>query len=171
MNTPSPRLTAYLQSWFTTSTQEKRKSGVSVTLTFPEFLALFNARQLNSLQKSIDANRLRYTQSEDNELALVLTWRSYSARTSNVFSKDTATVCSRRKSKQISLPKKGETLRLSHCAAISASLTGRTLSDETKDKISASSKGQPKAAWSPARKAARSEQRKAQEAAKRGAPL
>lgn len=157
----SPRLLAYLKSWFATSTGNKARSLVDVRLTFDEFLSLFETRQLASLQRAIDANRLRDQQSETNQMAYVLTWRSYAARSSNIFDRDTACVCSRMKSAKINLPQKGDTLRPEHRANIGRKLKGRPKTADHRAAISAGAKGTTKVKWSPERRAARSAEMKA----------
>lgn len=151
----SAQLMAYLKSWYETSTTKQRKAGVEVTLTFDEFLGLFDTRQIRSLQKAIEANRIRYQQDEKNQFAYVLTWRSYAARSTNVLSKETAIVCSRMKSSTINLPQQGDKLRPSHCQNISKSLTGKAKTEEHCHNISDGKKGQKIKGWSEERKAAR----------------
>ena len=167
----SAELREYLQKWFSTSTAKKRKDGIQVDLTFKQFVGLFEKRQLTSLQKSIDGKCLFRVQREDNPLAYVLTWRSYTACSSGVFSEATATVCSRLKSAAINKPQPGDKLRPSHCENISTSLTGVAKTEEHCANISAAKKGRQIAPWTPARKKARSEQRRAREAAKRAATV
>lgn len=154
----SPRLHAYLTSWFHTSTGNKADAGVVVELTFDQFLSLFEKRQLASLETAIMRNRLRDQQGSENPLAYVLTWRSYVARSSNVYSVETAMVCSRRKSAKLGLPAKGDMLRPSHCENISTSLTGVAKTDEHCANISAGKRGQKIAGWSDERKAERRQQ-------------
>ena len=151
----SDQLMAYLKSWYATSTDNQRKAGVEVALTFEEFLALFEKRQFSSLQKAIDLNRLRYQQDEKNQYAYVLTWQSYAARSTNILSKDTAIVCSRMKSSTINLPQKGDKLRPSHCQSLSRSLTGKPKSEEHRKNISEGKKGRKISGWTEERKAAR----------------
>ena len=139
--------------------------GVTVELTFQQFVGLFEQRQLYSLQKAIERNRLRYQQREKNEFAYVATWKSYNARSTNVWSVDTACICSRQKSATINLPQAGDTLRPEHCDAISRSLTGKPKSETRCQNISASKKGVPIRGWTEERKAAR----RAQLAARRAA--
>ena len=91
------------------------------------------------------------------------------ARSTGKFNKDTAIICSRVKSAQVNLPQKGDKLRDNHCAGISAALTGKPKSEEHKSAISAASKGQSKAAWTPERKAARRQQIAERKAAKQAA--
>lgn len=167
MNLLSKRLSAYLQSWYCSSTTEKMLQGVRVELTFEQFLDLFEVRQLNSLQRAIDTDRLRYQQSADNKMAYVLTWRDYAARSSNVYSNETACVCARWKSAELSRPKPGDELRASHRAKIAAGLTGKLKTPEHRDAISEATAGVSKVAWSEERKAARSVLRQKQEAARR----
>lgn len=162
----SPALLSYLKSWHETSCARQRAKGVTVDLSFQDFADLFTQRQMATLQKSMDAQRIRYLMDEANPYAFVLTWKSYAARSSNIFDKTTATVCSRIKSKQINSPQKGDTLRAEHKAKISKKLTGKPKSDDHRAAMSESATGSKKAGWSPERKAARSAQRKAQEAAK-----
>ncbi len=163
----SERLTSYLKSWYATSIHNKREAGVEVTLTYSEFLNLFEVRQLASLEKAIEENRIRYQQDENNKFAYVLTWQSYAACSTNVFSRDTALICSRMKSATINLPQKGDKLRDSHCQNLSRSLTGKRKSEEHRKNISEGKKGRKIRGWTEERKAIRSAQRQAQEAAKR----
>ena len=171
MNQLSPNLTGYLRSWYDTTAENKRTEKVVVELTFDQFVSLFDKRQLRSLQKSIDCNRLRYMQSVDNAFAYVATWKSYAARSSNVWSVETALVCSRSKSATVNLPGPGDKLRPDHCANISKSLSGRRLSDDHKANISESSQGSTKAPWSEERRARMSERRQREQATKRAAQL
>lgn len=154
----SPRLLAYLQAWHSTSTQKQIDAGMDVDLPFQDFLNLFEVAQLNSLQRAIDANRIRYQMADTNDYAFVLTWKSYAACSTGKFNKDTATVCSRLKSAQINLPQAGDTLREDHKKAIAISLTGVPKTDDHRAAMSAAAKGNPKAAWSEERKEARRQQ-------------
>jgi hypothetical protein len=163
----SERLSAYLESWHAGTVRKKREAGYEVTLTFQQFVALFEEHQLASLQRAIDADRLRYLQDEHNPFAYVATWRSYDACSTGIYSAETACICSRQKSKAINKVQKGSKLRQTHREAISRGLTGKARSEEAKEAISAGKKGVPIAPWSEERKAARSAARKAQEAAKR----
>lgn len=165
----SPRLMAYLKSWFGTSTSAKSEQGIKVTLTFEQFLELFSKRQLAGLQKAIDRNRLRDQQKSESQYALVLTWQSYNACSTRVFSADTALVCSRMKSKQLASAQKGDKLRLEHCEKISETLSGMQKTPEHRAAISKATKGTTKAPWSPQRKAAARERALAREQAKRAA--
>lgn len=154
----SPRLTAYLKSWFATSTEKKVAAGIRVTLTFLEFIGLFELRQLLSLEKAIEANSIRYRQSDTNKYAYVLTWQSYAARCSGTFSRETAIICSRMKSRMINLPQKGDTFHAEHRAALSAALMDKPKTEEHCAAISAGKKGRPIAGWSEERKLARRQQ-------------
>ncbi|WP_152639779.1 hypothetical protein [Sphingobium bisphenolivorans] len=169
MENISHQLAAYLRSWYETTVKSKTAAGVTVNLTFDEFLALFEKRQLNSLQKAIDANSIRYLQDEHNPYAYVATWKSYAACSSGVYDVNTALICSRMKSAKINLPAAGDKLRPSHCANIRRSLTGVEKTEEHCQAISEAKKGKPIAGWSEERKTARRELRQAQEAAKRAA--
>lgn len=151
----SPRLLAYLQSWHETSTRKKIEAGYEVDLPFSDFLNLFTKRQLDSLQKAIDADRIRYQQDVENKFAFVLTWKSYAACSTGRFDKETATVCSRAKSAQINLPKQGDKLRPKHRAKIAAGLMGKEKTQEHRDNIGDGGRGVPKQAWTEERKDAR----------------
>jgi hypothetical protein len=163
----SPALRAYLNSWYDTTAENKRKQDVVVELTFDQFVGLFEKRQLASLQKSIDTNRLRYMQDDKNAFAYVATWKSYSARSTNVWSVETALICSRSKSSTVNLPQPGDKLRPLHRERISNSLTGRTLSDDHRSNISQGCKGVSKTPWPEDRRARASVKASAREAAKR----
>lgn len=167
MSNITPRLMAYLKSWYGTSTQNQRNAGVVVELSFDEFLSLFEARQIASLEKAIERDRLRYQQNEKNKFAYVLTWKSYAACSTGILSINTAIVCSRMKSAKLCLPKKGDKLRGSHKANLSKAKTGVAQTEEHRKAISDGTKGVKKAPWSEERKAARSTQRQAHEAIKR----
>jgi len=161
----SQRLTAYLQSWHTTATNKQIAAGVEVDLPFQDFVDLFAPEQLDSLQRAIDANRIRYQMRDTNPFAFVLTWKSYAACSTGKLSKDTATVCSRQKSAQINLPQAGDKLRDGHKQAISEALTGLTKSDEHKKAIGEANKGKAKEPWTDERKQARRAQLAAKKAA------
>jgi len=165
----SPRLMAYLKSWFGTSTEKQRNAGVEVTLSFAEFISLFEPRQIKSLEKAIQRNSIRDQQNENNKYAYVLTWKSYAACSTRVLSLETAIVCSRMKSAKLNLPKKGDKLRQSHRASLSKAKTGKRQTDDHRKAISDGSKGVRKAPWTEERKAARRALRQAQEAAKKEA--
>lgn len=164
----STDLLEYLAKWYKTSTGKKVEEGVTVALSFNQFIALFEKRQLASLQKAIDGNYLFRQQHQENPYAYVFTWRSYRACSSNILNAETACVCSRLTSKQICLPQAGDKLRPNHCANISQSLTGKEKTAEHADNISKGKKGRSISAWTPERREARSELRRAQEAAKKG---
>lgn len=168
MENISPQLTAYLLSWYHTTVQSKTNAGVIVNLSFDEFLSLFEQRQLTSLQKSLDANRIRYQQEDKSPFAYVATWKSYAACSTGVWDINTALICSRMKSAQINLPAAGDKLRPSHCQNIGRALKGKSKSEEHCRNISDSKKGKKIAGWSEERKAARRALRQAQEAAKKG---
>lgn len=163
MQALSPRLTAYLQSWFDTSTKDKRSKGITVTLTYEQFVGLFHTRQIKTLEAAIADNRLRYLQDRDNPFAFVLTWRGYEHCQTDVFSADTACICSRQKSKMINSIQVGTRLSARTRAKIGAAKRGKPLDQEHKDALSASLTGKPKTPWTEERKAAR----KAQLAAKK----
>lgn len=168
----SPRLLAYLQSWHATSTAKQVAKGVEVDLPFQDFLNLFEPKQLDSLQRAIDADRIRYQMDKENAFAFVLTWTSYAACTGNKFNKDTATVCSRQKSKAINTPQAGDKLRASHKQAISAKLTGVPKDEDHRKAIGDGNRGKPKAAWTDERRQDRRNQiaaKKAEEAQTRKA--
>lgn len=107
----SPRLKAYLQSWFNTATGRKRAQGLIVELTFEQFVQLFKPRQIKTLEDAIAANRLRYLQQAANPFAFVLTWTSKEARAAGVFNASTAMVCSRQRSQQIHHLRAGDSHR------------------------------------------------------------
>lgn len=151
----SPRLLAYLASWHATSTKRKAAQGIQVDLSFDEFLVLIDKRQMKSLQRAIDSNRIRDQQNEKNPFAYVLTWKSYAACSSRVFNRDTACVCSRMKSARINLPQAGDKLRPEHAAAIGAKLRGKAKTPEHRKAISQGSRGTSKTPWTEERKAAR----------------
>jgi len=163
MENISPRLMAYLKSWYATTTRNKAEAGATIELTFEQFVGLMEKRQLASLQKAIDNNSIRYQQDENNPYAYVATWQSYAACSTGIYSKDTACICSRMKSQKINLAGPGDTLRPSHVANISKSLTGKPKSEEHCENISAGKKGRPIASWTDERKA----ERRAQIAAKK----
>jgi hypothetical protein len=146
---------AYLESWHETSTNNQKAAGVEVDLPFQDFLDLFGQDQLNSLQRAIDADRIRYQMDADNKFAFVLSWKSYSHRSSNKMNKDTAIICSRMKSAAINLPQAGDKLREAHKKAISESLTGLEKTDDHKKAIGEANKGKAKEPWSDERKEAR----------------
>lgn len=165
----STELLTYLSKWYATSTRNKANDGAIIELTFDQFLSLFEERQLDSLQKAIVEGRLTGQQFKTNPFAYVLTWKSYDARSSNVFSIDTACVCSRQKSEALSKPARGDKLRKSHRESISDSLVGVPKTQEHCNNISASLKGKPKKGWTPERRLARSKQIAERNAAKAGA--
>ena len=151
----SKRLHGYLKSWYTTSTSRKIEKSIKVTLTFDEFVSLLSPNQLATLERSLNCGWLEYLQTENNPYALVLTWKSYSARSSRVFSVETATVCSRHKSKQINIIQKGDAMRPEHREAISKGKKGKPLDTKHKENISKGKKGKKIKGWSEERKAAR----------------
>ena len=148
-------LLGYLKSWHLTSTPKQRDAGHYVDLTFCEFLNLFDTKQLRKLRIALMDGKIKQAQNEENERALVLTWRSYAARSSGEFTSETAYVCTRAKSFEINRSQAGDTLRSDHVENIRDSLTGLPKSDAHKAAISEASKGKPKAGWSEERKAAR----------------
>jgi len=163
----SEPLRLYLEKWYSTSIAKKAEKGASVSLTFDQFLDLLGTNRAASLQRAMNENRLSGQMHEENPWAFVLTWRSYAARSSNVYDANTAIVCTRMESSRRKLPEKGDTLRPSHRAALSRKLTGRTLTQEHRDNISKGRAGQPGRQWTAEQKAAASERRRAAEAAKR----
>jgi len=167
MENISTQLMAYLKSWHPTTVRRKTGAGMIVNLTFDEFLSLFEKRQLSSLQKAIDADRIRYQQDEKSPYAYVATWKSYAACSSGIYNIETALICSRMKSSKINLPTAGDKLRPSHCASISKSLAGKGKTEEHCLAISDAKKGKKISGWTEERKAARRTLRQAQEAAKR----
>lgn len=154
----SPALMNYLKSWHQTSTAKQTKNGATVNLPFQDFLDLFDPKQITTLQNAMDAQRIRYFMNEKNDFAFVLTWVSYAARSSNVFDKTTATICSRLKSRQLATPQKGDTLRDDHKDAISKTLTGKAKTIEHAGNISVGKKGVPISGWTEERKEARKKQ-------------
>lgn len=164
----TPELEEYLHKWYKTSTEAKRANGVTIDLSFGDFLSLLTEKRAASLQKAIEGNYLHRQMARDNPYAYVLTWQSYAARSSSVFNLNTATICTRMKSQMLAIPQKGDKLRDSHKANLSKRLTGRQLSTSHKRNISEARKAQPGRQWTPEQKAATSERAKAREAAKRG---
>ena len=164
-------LLGYLRSWHLTSTQKQRDAGHYVDLTFAEFLNLFATKQLRRLRIALMDGRIKHVQNKENERALVLTWRSYAARSSGEFTSETAYVCTRAKSLEVNRSQAGDTLRGEHKAAIKDSLTGLSKSDAHKAAISEATRGTTKQPWTDERKAARRELRQQQEAAKRTAMI
>lgn len=160
-------LLGYLKSWHATSTQKQRDAGHYVDLTFCEFLNLFDTDQLRYLRRALMDGKIRERQNEENPKALVLTWRSYAARSSCEFTRDTAFVCDRQTSFEVNRSQAGDTLRVEHVENIRDSLTGVPKSAAHRAAISEGCKGVKKAAWTPERKAMMSARRKAEQAAKR----
>lgn len=174
----SMSLQEYFVKWFTSAVTRMASKGVTIDITFLDFMTkVVTPRQYASLQKTMDAGWLNSRQATSNDRAYVITWKSYAARTSNVFNLETACFCTRAESEKRSKPAKGEALRPSHRAniskklrgvpkteehagAISEALTGRTLSLEHKQNLK-----KPKAPWTEERKA----QRRAQIAARKPA--
>lgn len=146
---------AYLHRWYEESLRTKEAQGYTIDLSFEHFLALFSPKQLRSLEQSYVDGRIYHVQAAANPLAYVLTWKSYAACSTGLFNRNTACICSRQKSRQINMPNKGDVLRPSHRKKLSRKLTGVPKLQEHKDAISAASKGKPKAAWTPERKAER----------------
>lgn len=153
--TISHQLRRYLEDWHRTSTTRKSEDGIQVDLSFGAFLALFSEKNLETLENAIWYKRLRYLQDKANPLALVVTWKSYAARSTNAFNSETAIVCARYISKRISLVQPGDALRVSHAANIGEALRGKPKTDDHRANISESCKGKPKALWTEERKAAR----------------
>ena len=137
----SPELTDYLTKWFNTSCAKQVAKGVIVNLTYSDFIELLTPRRAKSLQKAIDQGRLTGQQHEENPYAYVLTWISYAARSTYVFDKATACVCTRMESRSRNLMKQGDTMRPEHRDNLSRALTERTFSDEHRDSLSASLTG------------------------------
>lgn len=171
-------LQEYFVKWFTSAVTRMASKGVTIDITFLDFMTkVVTPRQYASLQKTMDAGWLNSRQATSNDRAYVITWKSYGARSTNVFNLETAYFCTRAESEKRSKPAKGEALRPSHRAniskklrgvpkteehagAISEALTGRTLSLEHKQNLK-----KPKAPWTEERKA----QRRAQIAARKSA--
>jgi hypothetical protein len=154
----SDDLLAYLRAWHATTVSRKLAAGHRVDLPFAHFLDLFEERQLASLQSAVEEDRLNGLQDRDNPYAYVATWRSYAARSSGIYDKTTAFICSRMKSDAINKPKPGDVLREDHRAAISKTLTGMPKSDDHKAALSEALKGTTKQPWSAERKAERRRQ-------------
>ena len=162
----SGRLLAYLTSWHSNTVEKQIAAGNKANLSLSEFIGLFAKRQLASLQKAIDDNRLRYQQSAENPYAYVATWKSYAARSTGIYDVTTACICSRMKSAKINLPARGDELRASHRANIADALTGKAKTAEHREAIGQGCRGVKKEPWSAERKAARSALRCQQETAK-----
>jgi hypothetical protein len=159
----SEELAAYLTKWHATTVKKKLHAGCEVNLSLDEFVSLLEKRQLNSLQKAMDEERLEGQQNSRSPFAYVATWKSYAARSTNIYNAQTAVICSRMKSERINRPMPGDVLRPAHREKISHGLTGRELTPEHRQNISHGCKGVPKAAWTEQRKA----DRRAQLAAKK----
>lgn len=160
-------LLEYMTKWFNTSMSRMAARGVTVDLTFRQFIDdVVTARQYASLQKTKEAGWLNSRQHRDNPMAYVITWKSYSARTSNVLNVDTVCFCTRAESRQRSKPVKGEALRDAHKSRIAAKMTGKEKAEEHREKIGEALTGRtlsaehkanlkrPKQPWSEERKAA-----------------
>lgn len=173
-------LTDYLAKWFATATTRMTKEGVSVEITFVDFVnKVITPRQIASLQKTKDEGWLNVRQARTSDLAYVISWKSYAARSTNVYNLDTAAFCTRAESKARAKASKGERLRPSHCEKISAglrdkpkaeghcqnireALTGRTLSEEHRANLK-----KPKQPWTEERRRQSSEAAKARAAEKK----
>jgi hypothetical protein len=153
--TLSHRLRSYLESWHKTSTTRKRNQGIKVDLSFDAFTALFSQKQFETLENAIWHNRLVFLQNRANRLAFVLTWRSYAARSTNVFNSETAMICCREKSARINKAGAGDVLRPAHAAKIRKALTGKPKTAKHRNNISKGCKGKPKVQWTDDRKAER----------------
>ena len=173
-------LTDYLEKWFATATARMTAKGVSVEISFVDFVnKVITPRQIASLQKTMDEGWLNARQARTSDLAYVITWKSYAARSTNVYSLDTAAFCTRSESKARAKASKGEKLRPSHCEKISAglrdkpkaeghcqniseALAGRTLSEEHRANLK-----KPKKPWTEERRRQFSEAAKARAAEKK----
>jgi hypothetical protein len=151
----SIELSDYLGKWYKTTTANKADKGATIDLTLDQFVGLFEKRQLTSLQKAIDENRLAALQNKKNPFAYVATWRSYEACSTRVWNSETALICSRMKSSTVNLPVRGEKLRPEHKAKIARKLTGKPKSAEHRQSISDSTKGGSKSEWTEERRAKR----------------
>lgn len=160
-----PILLSYLHTWYSNSIAEKQRNHIAVDFTFDEFLALWQPNQINVLLREHRKGNLYFYQRHANPTAYVFTWKSYRDCSFGAFNKHTACITTRQMSLLNNLPKPGDKLRPSHCAALSKSRKGKPKSEEAKKATSESLKGKPKAAWTEERKAAR----RAQIAARRAA--
>lgn len=176
----SMTLREYFVKWFTTATTRMIGEGVKVEISFLQFMnEVVTPRQYASLQKTMDEGWLNSRQAANQDLAYVITWKSYSARSTNVYNLDTAAFCTRSESKARAKPAKGETLRNSHrekisqastgvpkteehCSNISEGLTGRVFSETHRQNLK-----NPKKPWTEERRRRSSEARKAAAAAKK----
>lgn len=156
----TPALTAYMQGWYAKVAQKQTKRGIAFELTYDDFLALWGARRLATMQKHMDDGSIYARMSGGNPFAFVVTWKSYAAKQSGVMNIETAQVCTRSKSKadngmrkgdkhsqevkdRISASKQGKTHSESHRQALSKALTGvkkGPMSAEHKAKLSAAMK-------------------------------
>lgn len=173
-------LTDYLAKWFTTATTRMAKKGISVEISFVDFVSkVITPRQIASLQKTMDEGWLNSRQASSSDLAYVISWKSYAARSTNVYNLETAAFCTRSESKARAKASKGEKLRPSHCDKISAGLRNKPKSEEHRDSISEALTGRtlseehraslkkPKKPWTEERRRQSSEAAKARAAEKK----
>lgn len=165
----SQKLDDYLRSWFATSMAYQISKGRRFELTYAEFLELWGARRLRTMQKHMDNGSVYNRMNASNGYGYVVTWKSYAAKQSGVMNAETAQVCTRDKSRRDNAMKKGDTHTPAARKAISDSKLGKSHSADHRAAISASLKGIKRGPMSQADKDRRSASMKATLAAKKAA--
>lgn len=155
--------------FYSRSAKYQSERGVQFTLTFDEYLSLFDSSVLNSMARSFQKGTIEQRQSSD--YALVLSWKSRQDKLSGVMNADTALICPRGVSifnckylpdeerdekarKKMSDKKKGKARPESVKQKISETKTGQKYDDAHCKAISDGLKGKAKTAESNANRAA-----------------
>lgn len=165
----SEKLDTYLLSWFATSRAYQLGKGRRFELTYAEFLELWGAKRLRTMQKHMDNGSVYARMNASNMFGFVLTWKSYAAKQTGILCRETAQVCMRQKSRRDNTMKKGDRHTPEAIEKISAAKRGKTHSAEHKKAISESMKGIKRGPMSQEEKDKRSASMKATLAAKRAA--
>lgn len=167
----SEKLNGYLESWFATSRAYQLGKGRRFELTYPEFLELWGAKRLRTMQKHMDNGSVYARMNAGNMFGFVLSWKSYAAKQTGILCFETAQVCMRQKSRRDCAMKKGDKHTPAARKKISSAKTGKPHSAEHKKAISESLTGIKRGPMSQAEKDKRSASAKATHAAKRAARL
>lgn len=163
---------AYLQSWFEKVHAKKANKGVTLNLSFQEWLDLWGKRRISSLTKwkdegSLMARMRRSTPDDLNDNGYVFSPISFAASQSDVQDKANMQICTRGKAKLDCRMKKGDKHTPQSIARISKSKSGKKNSDDHNRKIAATMTGMKRRPMTDAEKADKREKALAYHARKR----
>ncbi len=142
-----PDIREYLQGWFDKAKARQEAKGAKFLLSFGEFLNLWGRRRIRSLEQWMDdgslyARQRRGTKDDQNLNGYVLSPISFAASQEKVCTAQNMQICTRGKALHDCRMKKGDKHTEESKARISKSTRGKPKSAEHRQKIAESCRGQ-----------------------------